>query len=300
MTKPMSLREQLRLALTAAGLAPNHRLGQNFMVDGGALDTLIRHAEIGPGSRVVEIGPGTGFLTQRLLGQGATVCAVELDSGLHAYLGKHFLAQREAEHLQLVHGDALAGKTALHPAIVSFAKQGPWKLVSNLPYDISIPALLNALTMADGASKAVVTVQWEAAQRLISPAGSNSWGATAAVAQAAGRGEVVAKLPPRCFYPPPRVDSAVLMWQRQPAMDRLEGFAGWCRHLFSYRRKRLSRALRDCGWPRDSATTLVSALGLAEDLRVEQLTVAQLAQVYGAYNPTATGDTADTVHEKGL
>ena len=141
------LRQRVIAELAAAGLAPLHRLGQNFMVDGGALSRAGR-------------GPGRGALGQRVWSRSAPapacspsacsppaarVLAVELDRGLHALLQASLVPRG----LELVHGDCLASKSVLHPAIAAFAAAGPWRLGANLlPYDVALPALLNAVAAA--------------------------------------------------------------------------------------------------------------------------------------------------------
>ena len=132
--------------------------------------------------------------------------------------------------------------------------------------------------MPQAATGCAVTVQYEAAQRLVSPPGSSAWGASAAVAQATGSGRIAARFPRQCFYPPPRVESALLYWSRE--RDIGEGFALWCRQIFAYRRKVITRALRDCGIERDRAIAIIAALGWPDKSRVEQLTVEQLLALY--------------------
>lgn len=269
----VTLKQRILADLAAAGCQPLHRLGQNFMVDPQAVDALVAALELTPGERVVEIGPGTGVLTERLLAAGAQVLAVELDRGLHAHLGQRF-----ADHpgLTLVHGDCLAAKTRLHPAIMAITDQ-PWKLGANLPYDVSIPVLLNAV-VGTPPTRIAVTVQREAAERLCAAAGSDAWGASAATFQAAGDPRIVRRLSPACFHPRPRVDSAILGWTPRTSLP--EGFGLWCRTLFAYRRKVLPRALRDSGATLAAATAALASAGLDPTRRVEQLTVAELVALH--------------------
>lgn len=261
--------------LQAAGLAPIHRFGQNFMIDPQALAAMIEHADLHETDRVLEIGPGTGLLTQRMLPQVAELMAVEIDHGMHGLLQRKFTDTK----LQLCHGDALERKNALHPAIRTFA-QRPWKLVSNLPYDVSIPILLNALALPVPPTLMCVTVQKEAAQRLCAQPGTKLWGASAVVAQSAGRGRIVRQLAPATFYPQPKVDSVILTWSETKRVE--SGFSTWIRSLFAFRRKVISRALRDTGVARDRAVAVASDLGLAEGQRVEGLDLNELQQIYAA------------------
>ena len=271
-----SLKEEILAALAAAGCAPMHRLGQNFMINQDAVACLVKESGAGPGTRVVEIGPGTGVLTRRLMATGAQVLAIELDSGLHRHLETTLVPQG----LVLAHGDCLQSKHQLHAAIEAWAAQGPWVLASNLPYDVSFPVILEAASLPTPPSRMVVTVQLEAAQRLCSTPGSDAWGASAAVLQAGGRSRIVRRLSPRCFHPAPRVDSAILVWE--PESPTPPGFGAWCRSLFAYRRKVLPRALQDAGLAKDQALDACSAAGLDPSERVERLAVGELVALYRA------------------
>jgi 16S rRNA (adenine1518-N6/adenine1519-N6)-dimethyltransferase len=271
---------RLTARLAEAGLAPSHRLGQNFMINPQAVEAIIVAAALLPGERILEPGPGTGLLTRPLLAAGATILAVELDHGLARLLRTDFASELAEHRLQLAEGDILDGKTALHPAAVDFAAAGPWSLVSNLPYDAAIPVILNALALPQPPRRITVTVQYEAAERLCAAPGADAWGASAAVAQAAGRGRIARRLGPSSFHPRPRVDSAILVWEPQRRLP--PGFPAWLRALFAARRKVLTRALRDVGAEREAAAAAVAAAGLDPQTRVEQLAVAQLLALHAA------------------
>lgn len=267
-----SLKAEVVAALAAAGCAPLHRFGQNFMIDAAALAALL--AEVGAGGRVVEVGPGTGVLTARLLAGGAEVLAVEIDRGLAA----HLTATLVPLGLTLVHGDILAGKSRLHPAVVEFAAHGPWRLASNLPYDVAIPVLLECAALPRPPECVAATVQYECARRLCSRVGEDAWGASAAVLQAAGAPRLVRRLPPGCFHPAPRVDSAIIAWTPRAALP--PGFAAWVRTVFSYRRKQVPRALMDAGWARDAAEAACRAAGCAAPRRLEDLDAPELLALH--------------------
>lgn len=280
--RPGSLKQSVQADLAAAGCAPLHRFGQNFMIDAHALDALVGALELAPGDRVVEIGPGTGVLTNRLLDAGAEVLAVEIDKGLAAHVVRRFAGRR----LAVEHGDALATKNRLHPAIESFAAAGPWKLGANLPYDIALPALLCAAGLEAPAAPprlAAVTVQLEAAQRLCAAPGADAWGASAAVLQAGGAPELVRRLGPGSFHPQPRVDSAILRWRHRATLPA--GFSRWCRAVFAARRKVLPRALRDAGATVEDAHAALAACGLDPARRLENLSSSELLALYARLSP---------------
>jgi 16S rRNA (adenine1518-N6/adenine1519-N6)-dimethyltransferase len=287
------LRREVVAELAAAGLSPLHRLGQNFMIDAAALAALCQELGAAPGLRVLEIGPGTGVLTGRLLAAGCRVLAVELDQGLSALLRGKFAgpcaAGAEGPALTLEHGDCLESKSVLHPCIVAFAAQR-WRLGANLPYDVALPVLLNAAALQPPAlppELAVVTVQWEAAQRLCARPGEEAWGASAAVLQAAGEARIVRRLAPACFYPRPRVDSAILRWRPLGVLP--PGFGRWCRAVFSSRRKVLPGALRDRGMSRAEAEDACRACGLDPARRLEGLSAAELVGLHAVVGATGQG-----------
>ena len=280
----MSLKEEVLAALASAGLSPLHRFGQNFMIDAAALQTLVADLALSPEVSVVEVGPGTGVLTERLLAAGARVTAVEIDHGLHAVLAARFAAYVPTQ-LTLVHGDCLETKNRLHPAIIAASVAGAWRLGANLPYDVALPVLLNAAALPRPPELAVVTVQWEAAERLCARPGQDAWGASAATLQAAGRPKLVRKLPPNCFHPRPRVDSAILRWEPLAALP--DGFGRWCRAVFSSRRKVVVRALRDHSVQRDAAEAACRACGIATDRRLESLDAPELLALHRAVGAPA-------------
>lgn len=292
----MSLKDEVLAALAGAGLSPLHRYGQNFMIDGAALQALVGELALSSEAAVVEIGPGTGVLTERLLAAGAHVTAVEIDRGLHDLLAGRF-AEHIPDRFTLIHGDCLETKNRLHPAIVAASAKGPWRLGANLPYDVALPVLLNAAALARPPELAVVTVQWEAAERLCARPGQDAWGASAATLQAAGRPRLLRKLPPQCFHPRPRVDSAILRWEPLAALP--DGFGRWCRAVFAARRKVVVRALRDHGVERDAAEAACRACGIATERRLESLDAPELLALHRAIGATAVIDVNAADGEEG-
>jgi len=292
----MSLKEEILAALASSGLSPLHRFGQNFMIDAGALQVLVQELALVADASVVEVGPGTGVLTQRLLAAGARVTAVEIDRGLHDLIAQRFAAELGTQ-LTLVHGDCLETKNRLHPAIIAASAAGPWRLGANLPYDVALPVLLNAAALPRPPELAVVTVQWEAAERLCARPGQDAWGASAATLQAAGRPRLLRKLPPNCFYPRPRVDSAILRWEPLAALP--DGFGRWCRAVFAARRKVVVRALRDHGVEREAAEAACRACGIAADRRLESLDAPELLALHCAIGVTAATGVIAPIADQG-
>jgi len=277
----MTLKQELLADLASAGVPPLHRFGQNFMIDPSAVETLLD--ALGgdfTGRRVLEVGPGTGLVTRRLLARHAQVLAVEIDRGLHAWLARSL----DLTHCELVLGDCLISKSRLHPLIEAFATQ-PWSLGANLPYDVSLPVMLNAIALPLPPERMAVTIQLEAALRLCSRPGQEAWGGSAAVLQAGGMPKLVRRLAPGSFHPAPRVDSAILSWS--PARHLPPGFGAWVRRIFSSRRKVLPGALRDAGMLRADAEAACSRCGLDRMRRIEQLDAPELLALFAACSLTA-------------
>jgi 16S rRNA (adenine1518-N6/adenine1519-N6)-dimethyltransferase len=202
-----------------------------------ALDAIVDAAELAPGDRVVEIGPGLGVLTRRLLAAGASVIAVELDPRLAAWLRREL---GELPGFELIEADALH----LHPRDL-FAGQ-PFKLVANIPYHITSPLLHTFLEGERPPELTVLLVQDEVAERVAAPPGQMSY--LSVFVQNAAVAEIVARVPAAAFEPPPKVDSAVLRLRRRPDPwippgDRRDPFYRIVQAAFRQRRKQIHNGL---------------------------------------------------------
>ncbi|HEY4751874.1 MAG TPA: rRNA adenine dimethyltransferase family protein, partial [Candidatus Limnocylindrales bacterium] len=158
----------IRRVLSEAGLRARHRLSQNFLADVEVLERILAEAEPRPGRGVLEIGPGLGFLTGGLLAGGAVVTAVELDSGLAAYLREAYASELEDGQLHLIEGDAL------DQHLVGLVEP-PYDVVANLPYHITSPTLHRLLGEPPRAERLVLMVQREVAERIAAAPGEMSY-----------------------------------------------------------------------------------------------------------------------------
>src|SRR5689334_2745389 len=156
-------KHQIQELLTQAGSQPRHRFGQNFMIDQNLVRIVADAGSIAPGDRVIEVGPGTGTLTEELLSRGAHVVAVEIDRDLAAALRERHANEPRFE---LIEGDALSGKHQLNEALLAHINDatGRTKLVANLPYNIASPLVIELLIA--GVELLAFTVQKEVADRL--------------------------------------------------------------------------------------------------------------------------------------
>lgn len=256
--------------LAERGLAPKKSLGQNFLVDHNLLTKLVDAAGVSPGDSVLEIGPGAGVLTRELLERGARVVAVELDAGL-AELLRDTLASEHPSDFTLIEADALPGGR-LHPDALAALGDAPWAMVANLPYGAASPILVDALARQPACQGAYVTIQKEVADRVFARPGTKDYGSLGVICQAMAEGGVICKAPGSCFWPPPKVTSAMISLRRraEPLTDdpaRLEIFA---RRLFMKRRKQLGSVL---------GREAVAAAGLNPVARPEALTVAEIVSL---------------------
>jgi 16S rRNA (adenine1518-N6/adenine1519-N6)-dimethyltransferase len=184
--------------LRAHGLHPRKHLGQNFLSDRAALERIVAAAELSTDDAVVEVGAGLGTLTRLLAAQAGQVVAIELDGRLLAVLREQVA---DLVNVQLVHGDIL------QIADLGFPHLG-YKVVANLPYYITSAVLRHFLEKEPRPSVMVVTVQREVAQRIV--AGPGEMSLLAVSVQFYGQPRIVARIPAGAFYPPPKVDSAVV------------------------------------------------------------------------------------------
>ncbi|MCW5775216.1 MAG: ribosomal RNA small subunit methyltransferase A [Phycisphaeraceae bacterium] len=243
---PQTLSE-IRELLASHGLSPRHALGQNFLIDHNLLRRLVDESGVGADDLVLEVGPGTGTLTEELLGRGCEVIACELDRGLAG-----LLRERLGVHprFSLVEGDCLDGKRALSGALASVLAGRPFTLVANLPYGCATPLMLTLLVDHPECRAMFVTIQREVADRLAACPGSKAYGPLAVLASLLARVRTVATLGPECFWPRPEVTSAMVAVERKSDAPSLRALADFSQRLFSQRRKQIGSVLgRDFPWP---------------------------------------------------
>ncbi len=272
---PQTLTE-IRQILDERGLKPKHALGQNFLIDQNLVRKLVDDAGVGAGSVVLEIGPGTGTLTDELIARGCRVVACELDANLAAHLRERFAGN---ERFTLIEGDCLARKKELDPRILTALGSEPFSLVANLPYGAGTPVMIILMTAFPACRGMWVTIQKEVGDRMLAKSGDTSadMGPLAVVAQLLGEPGLVAKLPPECFWPRPEIDSVMLRWVRSSTSDIAEPskFVEFVSELFAQRRKQLGSALKRLGIDAAAASTIIDPT-----MRAEQLTIQQLAALW--------------------
>ncbi len=260
-------------------LRPTKTRGQNFVTDANTVRRIVRAAQLAPGERVLEIGPGLGSLTLALLAAGHPVLAVEVDPILAAALpgtAAHYAGPAQPQ-LQVLLADALQIRELPDPA--------PTALVANLPYNISVPVILHLLELFTHLSSALVMVQAEVAARLAAPPGSRTYGVPSA--KAAWYAEVTAagQVARSVFWPVPNVDSALVRLRRRPppdtAVPRDQVFAV-IDAAFAQRRKTLRAALASWAGSAPRAEAVLRAAGVDPQSRGEQLAITDFVAVAAA------------------
>jgi 16S rRNA (adenine1518-N6/adenine1519-N6)-dimethyltransferase len=252
---------------------PRKRFGQHFLHDGRVLESIAGALGDLSGRTVVEIGPGRGALTDRLVERAARVIAIELDRDLVVHLQDRF---RDQPHVQIISGDALKQS---YGALA----EGPYVLAGNVPYYITTPLLFHGLE-APRAERAVYLVQREVAERAAAPAGSKIYGALSVNLQAFATVDVVRTVPPRAFTPPPAVDSAVM--RVVPRVEPLVPVELEARYrtvvigAFALRRKQMIRVVRTItGVGADAALDMLTSVSIDPTARPETLTPADFARL---------------------
>ena len=248
----MQTLSEIRALLAERGLHPKHLLGQNFLHDQNQIRKLIEAADVRSGEVVLEIGPGTGTLTEALVDAGAVVIACELDEGMASIV-------EERLSIDLIRGDALARQRDLNPEIDRRLAGRAFKLVANLPYQIASPLMTTLLIdpPGGGCMGQFVTIQKEVADRLAAAPSTKAYGPLSVIVQALARVERIGVLSPSCFWPEPEVTSAMVAILPKPDAGRdLNGrereFARFVTNLFTKRRKQLGTIVGRAhpAWPK--------------------------------------------------
>ena len=284
MPSPRQTVSYLTARFREAGIRPDARHGQNFLIDLNLLDLLLNAADIQPTDVILEVGTGMGSLTARMAERAAAVVTVEIDERMYA-LASEELA--EYSNILMLQVDALKSKNHLEPEVIAVIKEQleidparRFKLVANLPYNIATPILSNLLTCDVVPFSMTATIQKELAERMVAVPSTKDYSALSIWMQALCDIQIVRILPPQVFWPKPKVHSAIVHIvpspEKRARIPDLTFFHDFVRSLFLHRRKFLRGVLivmlKD-RVEKPIIDELLAAFQFPEDVRAEQLDV---------------------------
>jgi len=267
----------IRQELKEYGLIPRKGWGQHFLVDRNILNKVIWAAQVEKEDTVLEVGPGLGEMTIALARQAKRVIAIEIDSKLIAILNEKM---KNYSNVEVVKSDILKVDFNLF-----LKKEGhPIKVVANLPYQVSTPLLFRFIESKEFFSTFTLMLQKEVAERMVAPPGGKEYGPLSIFIQMFSDVSIRFFIKPSAFFPPPKVESAVvhMVWKEKPIIElqNEEWFKKVVRGCFSYRRKTLVNALKHSELTLPESIELkMEAIGIDPRRRPETLTLQEFVSL---------------------
>lgn len=259
---------------------PKKKFGQHFLTDKNLIRKIVSAALVHEGDRALEIGPGRGALTEGLLDAGAFVTAIEVDKDLAEVLKERF---KGTGRLEIITADAL--KTSF--VELSRERKARFKLVSNLPYNISGPILAKFLNEREAFTLMVLMFQKEVAERIASGPGSKEYGVLSVLSQAYTDVKIEFNVSRNLFTPRPKVDSSVVSFRvldkPKVAIEDENFFRSVVRSAFGTRRKTLLNALKTLGFEKEMIQKALLSSGIDPVRRGETLTLDEFARLTSAF-----------------
>ena len=255
-------------------MRPGRGLGQNFLLDGNLLDWIVRAAKVNPGDNILEVGPGFGALTSRLVAAGANLTAVEYDHRLAAYNREKFAGK---ENFHLVEADACrVDYDQLFPGNTVY------RSVANLPYAISSVFIAKLLECRNKPRSMFFMLQKEMAERLAAVPGTKAYGALSVRCQLFYKVRIEKIVPPEVFCPPPEVESALISFELYPeplcSDEENRMVSRVVRTAFNQRRKQLGKVLGQM-FGKAETSAVFEELGLPLEIRPDKLEVADFVAI---------------------
>jgi 16S rRNA (adenine1518-N6/adenine1519-N6)-dimethyltransferase len=275
---------EMRSLLADEGIRLTRSLGQSFLHDANQLRRILALAALPPNAEVLEIGPGLGPLTEKLLATGARIRAVEKDRRLASLLQRRFSG---ADRLQLITADALEWLRLEAPDASN------WHVVSNLPYSVGSAILVELANLPRPPMTLTVTLQAEVVERIRARHGTAAFGTLTLLLARAYRPVASFRIPATCFFPVPDVISGCVRLERRhrplAGAEDLPAYRQIVRLAFAQRRKRLQKTLRG-SWPEERLAKAWAQLGLHADVRAEAVPPEDFARLAGLLgHPSAVG-----------
>ena len=259
-------------------LKPDKSLGQNFLTDPKILEKIVQIAGVTTADTVLEIGAGLGHLTAHLARSAGAVTAVELDGRFIPILSKHLAPYR---NINLVEGDILQLK------IADLVQDDGYLVIANIPYYITSRIIRKLLEAEKKPRELILTIQYEVAQRVCANTGKLNMLALSVLMYGTPRIEI--RIPAGAFYPPPKVDSAVIKidLHTNPLLpeDQRKIYFQLVKAGFLHKRKTLRNTLsKGLGWPPDQAAALLEKSGIDPGRRAETLSIPEWMELTSMYD----------------
>ena len=275
----MNIYEETKFLMKKYNISANKDLGQNFLIDDNVIENIVEAAEINEKDCVIEIGPGLGTLTSRLVEKAGKVIAIELDKKMLQILNDRFALYN---NFSLINEDVL--KVNLNDLIQQENTQNyTVKIVANLPYYITTPIIMALLEKHLPITDIVVMVQKEVAERMAAQPGGKTYGALSVAVQYYTVPEIALYVPPRSFMPPPEVDSVVVNCKvrQTPAVELIDEkmFFRVVKAAFGQRRKTLNNALKSMGVDKNIIADVLDKAGIEATRRGETLTMEEFGAI---------------------
>ena len=277
--------EETKFLMKKYNLTANKKLGQNFLVDSEAINSIVASANLTKKDMVIEIGPGLGTLTSMLIEKAGKVIAIELDDRMIKILGDRFLLY---DNFELINEDVL--KVDLSSLIEKNSEFENIKVVANLPYYITTPIIMKLLENRLKIESITIMIQKEVAERIVATPGSKLSGAITYSVHYYAEPDKIALVPNTSFIPSPEVDSEVIKLniRKSPPVkiDNEKLFFNVIKASFMQRRKTLSNGLVNGGIVKNKAKAIeiLKNMGLEENVRGEELTLEQFANLSNKIN----------------
>mgnify|MGYP004654401755 FL=1 len=271
----MNLREETEFILKKYGLRANKKLGQNFLINEEIINQIIEKADVNKNDTIIEIGPGLGSLTAKLLENANKVIAIELDSNMSNILKERFCLY---DNFELIEKDVL--KVDLNEIV---EKYDSVKVVANLPYYITTPIIMKLLEERLKLKSITVMVQKEVGERFCAVPNSKEYGAITISINYYTKPEIIIDVPKENFEPMPEVDSCVIKLdvRKVPPVElkNEKDFFNLIKAGFSQRRKTINNSLASMGISKEKIKNVLEKLGIDSKLRAENLTMEQFADI---------------------
>lgn len=269
--------------LNSLNIVPNKALGQNFLVDESAIESIISVSDVG-GYGVLEIGAGLGALTSELIKPAQKVIAVEIDKNMLDVLNTLKVESEHGEKLSLIHDDILKVDFDYIIKVLTFGYTQQFKVVGNLPYYITTPICQKLIKHHAHISQLTLMMQTEAATRVSAKPNSAQYGVLSIASQYIYDIESVLDLSPQSFYPQPDVHSTVITMKKHDydpeIADRLIKITGIC---FAMRRKTIQNNLLASGLDRVKASELLENANIPPNARAEALKIEDYIRLVKAW-----------------